>query len=111
MASIMSQLVARLTLARMTHAGVYIARGGAAESVGGGGLGRFFAVGALGEVVVGLAGNFGGAIGGEGAILGRGARGKGFGVEFRDGVIAYENTGLVLLIGKISSGFESWVEK
>lgn len=39
MASIMSQLVARLTLAWMTHTGVYIARGGAAESVGGGGLG------------------------------------------------------------------------
>jgi len=63
-------------------------------------------VGALGEVVVGLAVYFGRAVGGEGAVFGSGAGREGFGVEFWDGVVAYENTGLVLLDGKVSSCFE-----
>lgn len=51
---------------------------------------------ALGEVVVGLAGYFGGGIGCERAVLGSGARREGFGAEFGFGVVAYEAAGLVL---------------
>ncbi len=104
MAPIVSQLGARLSLAWITHAGVDIARGGAAESVGGAGLGGFFAVGALGKVVVSLAGGFGRAVGGEGAVLGCGACGEGFGVKFGNGVVAHEHAGFVLLHWKISKG-------
>lgn len=50
----------------------------------------------LGEVVVSLAGDLGGGVGLEGAIGGGRAWRKGFGVEFGGGVVAYEDTGLVL---------------
>ncbi len=48
-----------------------------------------------------MAGDFGGAVGGEGAIFGSGAGRKSFGVEFRDGVVAYKDTRLVLVTGLI----------
>lgn len=53
-------------------------------------------MGALREVVVGLAGRLGDGVGGEGAV-GRGAAGgEGLGVEFGGGVVADEDAGFVL---------------
>ncbi len=47
-------------------------------------------------VVEGLTRGFGSGIGSEGAVWGGAAGEKGFGVEFRGGVVAYEDAGLVL---------------
>jgi len=47
-------------------------------------------------VVEGLTRGYGSGIGSEGAVWGGAARGEGFGVEFRGGVVPYEDAGLVL---------------
>lgn len=51
-------------------------------------MGGLFAVRAEDVVVVGLAGDFAGGVGGEGAVCGGGAGGEGFCGEFRGGVVA-----------------------
>lgn len=78
---IMSELRARLSLTRVTQAGVHISGGGAAEGGGSGRFGGFFAVGSLDGWVVRLAGHFGYGVGCEGAVGGGGAGREGFGVE------------------------------
>lgn len=75
---------------------MHICTCGSAERVCGAGLGGFFAVGALGEVVGGLAGDFGGGVGGEGVGGGGAAGGKGLGGEGGGGVVAYLDAGFVL---------------
>lgn len=67
---------------------MHVARGGAGEGVGGVGLCGFLAVRALAQLVVGLAGGFGGAVGGEGAVCGGAAGGEGLDVEFGGRVVA-----------------------
>ena len=85
---ILVDLTARLPLQRLPQPRVHVGGGGAAERVGGFGLGGFFAVGALREVVVGLAGGLGDGVRGEGAVGGGAAGGEGLGVEFGGGVVA-----------------------
>ena len=81
---------------------------GAPERGFGGGDGTFFAVRAVGEVVVGLPGGLASWIRGEGTVFGGGARGKGLDVEFGDGVVADEDAGFVL---KNRVRYENKVEK
>lgn len=70
-----------------------------AERVRGIGLGGFFAVGALAEVVVGLAGDFGGSVGCEGVGGGGAAGWEGFGVELGGRVVTYLDAGFMLTGG------------
>jgi len=72
-----------------------------AERVRGIGLGGFFAVRALAEVIVGLAGDFGGSVGREGVGGGGAAGGKGFCVELGGGVVTYLDAGFVLEGGRM----------
>lgn len=56
-------------------------------------------MGALAEVVVGLAGDFGAGVGCEGVGGGGAAGGEGCGVEIGRGVVAYLAAGFVLMGG------------
>ncbi len=56
-------------------------------------------MGALAEVVVGLAGDLGAGVGREGVGGGGAARGEGCGVEIGGGVVAYLEAGFVLAGG------------
>lgn len=85
--SIMPQLVARLSLSRVSQARVYITGGSSAEGRGRGRLGRFFPMVTLHQRIIGLAWHFGRGVGGEGAVGGRRARREGFGAEFWSGVV------------------------
>ena len=73
-----------------------ITRRGAAEGGVGGCVGGFFAVGAEGIGVVGLAGDFVDGIRAEGVRGGGRARREGLGGEFGGGIVAYLKTGFVL---------------
>ena len=75
---------------------MYVAGSCPAEGGRGGGFGGFFAVAALGEVVVGLAGDFGSGVRGEGTVGGSATRRESFGAEFRDCFVADEDAGFVL---------------
>lgn len=91
---------------------MHVRGSGATEGGLGGGDGAFFAVGAVGEVVVGLAGDFADGVGSEGAVFRSGAGGKGFGVEFGEGVVADFDAGFMLgrglgMKGKVWRG-EEW---
>lgn len=67
---------------------MHIPRSGAAERGRRGGVGVFFVRGGQDVGVGGLGGGFGDVVGLEGAILGRGAGGEGFGAEGGGGVVA-----------------------
>ena len=84
----MLQLIARLSLSRVSEAGVHVARGSSAEGGGCGRLGGFFTVITLDGGVVGLAGYLGYGIGFESAVSWCRAWRKGFGVEFGGGVVS-----------------------
>lgn len=92
----MSQFPAALALSRMTHPRMHVPRGRTSECVACGGLGRFLTMRAENTFIVGLAGNCGLSVGFEGGFGGGGAWRKGFGVEFGDGVVAYQFAWLML---------------
>lgn len=85
---VMPELSARLSLSRVSRAGVHITGGSPAEGRGCGRLGGFFAVVTLDGGVVGLAWHFGCSVGFKGAVGGGGAGGKGFGAELWSGIVA-----------------------
>ena len=84
LAAVVAQFLGSLALNGLAETGVDVCGARADERVGGGGL----VVGGLRGGLLGVAGVCG--------VGGGAAGGEGLGVEFGDGVVAYEDTGFVL---------------